>query len=63
LRGAFLVRRLRAPIAALYVRAASTANTDWAQIAALYAELYALNPSPVVRLVAAIAAAARTISK
>jgi predicted RNA polymerase sigma factor len=45
------------------VRAASTANTDWAQIAALYAELYALNPSPVVRLVAAIAAAARTISK
>jgi predicted RNA polymerase sigma factor len=45
------------------VRAASTANTDRAQIAALYAELYALNPSPVVRLVAAIAAAARTISK
>jgi RNA polymerase sigma-70 factor, ECF subfamily len=48
---------LQAAIAALHARAASIAETDWAQIAALYAALHALSPSPVVRLNHAIAVA------
>jgi RNA polymerase sigma-70 factor (ECF subfamily) len=46
---------LQAAIAALHARAASAADTDWAQIAALYAALHALSPSPVVRLNHAVA--------
>jgi RNA polymerase sigma-70 factor (ECF subfamily) len=46
---------LQAAIAALHARAATIADTDWRQIAALYAALDALNPSPVVRLNQAIA--------
>jgi RNA polymerase sigma-70 factor, ECF subfamily len=38
---------LQAAIAALHARANSAPDNDWPQIAALYAALYALNPSPV----------------
>jgi RNA polymerase sigma-70 factor, ECF subfamily len=48
---------LQAAIAALHARAASAADTDWAQIVALYAALHALSPSPVVRLNRAVAVA------
>lgn len=50
---------LQAAIAALHARAASPAETDWPQIAALYAALYAHQPSPVVRLNHAVAVAMR----
>ncbi len=33
------------------------ADTDWAQIATLYSQLYALNPSPIVALNRAVAVA------
>lgn len=46
---------LQAAIAACHARARSTADTDWAAIAALYAELAALTPSPVVELNRAVA--------
>jgi RNA polymerase sigma-70 factor (ECF subfamily) len=49
------VYSLQAAIAALHARAASVADTDWAQIANLYAALHVLNPSPVVRLNLAVA--------
>jgi RNA polymerase sigma-70 factor (ECF subfamily) len=48
---------LQAAIAALHARAASAADTDWAQIGALYAALHVLSPSPVVRLNQAVAVA------
>jgi RNA polymerase sigma-70 factor, ECF subfamily len=48
---------VQAAIAALHARAPSAAETDWAQIAALYAVLHALTPSPVVRLNQAVAVA------
>jgi RNA polymerase sigma-70 factor (ECF subfamily) len=48
---------LQAAIAALHARAESAADTDWAQIAALYAALHDLSPSPVVRLNYAVAVA------
>lgn len=51
------VYALQAAIAALHARAASFAATDWTQIAALYAALHALSPSPVVRLNHAVAVA------
>jgi len=46
---------LQAAIAACHARARSTDETDWAAIAALYAELAALAPSPVVELNRAVA--------
>ncbi|HSK61255.1 MAG TPA: DUF6596 domain-containing protein [Actinomycetospora sp.] len=46
---------LQAAIAACHARARSTDDTDWARIAALYAELAALTPSPVVELNRAVA--------
>lgn len=46
---------LQAAIAALHARAASAADTDWAQIAALYDGLQAVLPSPVVALNGAVA--------
>ncbi len=49
--------RLQATIAALHARAATAAETDWPAIAALYAELYAVAPSPVVALNHAVAVA------
>jgi RNA polymerase sigma-70 factor (ECF subfamily) len=48
---------VQAAIAALHTQAASTRETGWAQIAALYVALHALAPSPVVRLNHAVAVA------
>ena len=48
---------IQAAIAALHARAASIADTDWPQIAGLYVTLYALSPSPIVRLNHAVAVA------
>ncbi len=42
--------QLQAAIAALHAQGATAADTDWRQIAALYAELAKLNPSPVILL-------------
>jgi RNA polymerase sigma-70 factor (ECF subfamily) len=41
---------LQAAIAALHARAARAADTDWRQIAALYARLFVVQPAPVVML-------------
>ena len=49
--------RLQAEIAACHARARTAAETDWARIAALYSELSALTPSPVVELNRAVAVA------
>jgi RNA polymerase sigma-70 factor (ECF subfamily) len=51
------VYAVQAAIAALHGRAASAEQTDWPQIAALYATLCAWMPSPVVRLNHAVAVA------
>lgn len=48
---------LQAAIAALHAQAATAADTDWRQIAALYSLLLARQPSPVVALNRAIAVA------
>jgi RNA polymerase sigma-70 factor, ECF subfamily len=47
--------QVQAAIAATHARAASFAETDWAQIDALYAALERLQPSPVVTLNRAVA--------
>jgi RNA polymerase sigma-70 factor (ECF subfamily) len=49
--------QLQAAIAALHAESPSPADTDWAQIAALYAELRRRNPSPVVALNHSVAVA------
>jgi RNA polymerase sigma-70 factor (ECF subfamily) len=49
--------QVQAAIAACHATAAEAADTDWPQIAALYAELTRLTPSPVVELNRAIAVA------
>lgn len=49
--------QLQAAIAALHARAIQTGDTDWAQIAQLYAVLERLQPSPVVTLNRAVAVA------
>ena len=41
---------MQAAIACLHARAASAADTDWRQIAALYGTLANMAPSPMVRL-------------
>lgn len=46
---------LQAAIAACHARAATAEDTDWPRIAALYAQLAALLPSPVVELNRAVA--------
>jgi RNA polymerase sigma-70 factor (ECF subfamily) len=46
---------VQAAIAALHARAASHAETDWPQIAGLYAVLARIQPSPVVELNRAVA--------
>jgi RNA polymerase sigma-70 factor, ECF subfamily len=52
---------LQASIAALHANAKTAAQTDWPQIAALYAALLKLNPSPVIEVNRAVAVAmART---
>jgi predicted RNA polymerase sigma factor len=48
---------LQASIAACHARAPTPAETDWARIARLYAELARLAPSPVVDLNRAVAVA------
>jgi len=48
---------VQAAIAACHARARTAGETDWAGIAALYAELGALTPSPVVALNRALAVA------
>jgi RNA polymerase sigma factor (sigma-70 family) len=48
---------LQAAIAACHARAHSADETDWARIAALYADLAQLSPSPVVELNRAVAVA------
>lgn len=47
--------QIQAAIAALHAQATAPAQTDWPQIAALYAELAKLNPSPIVLLNRAVA--------
>lgn len=47
--------RLQAEIAACHARAHSASATDWTRIAALYAELMRVAPSPVVELNRAVA--------
>ena len=42
--------QLQAAISAVHAQSASWQETDWPQVQALYALLYQLNPSPVVRL-------------
>lgn len=49
--------QLQAAIAALHARAATAADTDWPQIAALYAALHRLQPTAIVELNAAVATA------
>ncbi|HVI24947.1 MAG TPA: RNA polymerase sigma factor [Xanthomonadaceae bacterium] len=48
---------LQAEIAACHARAARAEDTDWARIAALYAQLAARTPSPVIELNRAVAVA------
>jgi RNA polymerase sigma factor (sigma-70 family) len=48
---------IQARIAACHTRARTAAETDWARIAALYAELARLTPSPVIELNRAMAVA------
>lgn len=56
-RGAVGPYQLQAAIAALHDEAASTEETDWRQIVALYGVLMKLDPSPMVALNHAIAVA------
>jgi RNA polymerase sigma-70 factor (ECF subfamily) len=49
--------QIQAAIAGCHALAAEPADTDWAQIAGLYAELVRLTPSPVVELNRAVAVA------
>jgi RNA polymerase sigma-70 factor (ECF subfamily) len=56
-RGAAGPYQLQAAIAACHARAATVAETDWPQVAGLYALLEAQTPSPVVRLNRAVAVA------
>jgi RNA polymerase sigma-70 factor (ECF subfamily) len=53
------VYQLQAAIAALHAQAASAADTDWAEIVALYDELARRTASPVVELNRAVAVAMR----
>jgi RNA polymerase sigma-70 factor (ECF subfamily) len=60
--GAFAMRRpgpyqLQAEIAAIHARAPRAEDTDWPQIATLYAGLEAMTPSPVIALNRAVAVA------
>ncbi len=47
--------QVQAAIAAIHAQAPSHQDTDWSEIAALYAELWRLMPSPVVELNRAVA--------
>jgi len=50
---------LQAAIAAVHAQAGTSAQTDWAQIAALYDVLLRIEPSPIVELNRAVAIAMR----
>jgi RNA polymerase sigma-70 factor (ECF subfamily) len=50
---------VQATIAAVHSDAASAADTDWAQIVALYDLLLQMSPSPIVELNRAVAVAMR----
>jgi RNA polymerase sigma-70 factor (ECF subfamily) len=50
--GAF---QIQAAIAAVHTDAPTAADTDWAQIVALYDQLYAIQPNPIVALNRAVA--------
>jgi RNA polymerase sigma-70 factor (ECF subfamily) len=47
--------QIQAAIAAVHTDAATAADTDWSQIIALYDQLYAIAPNPVVALNRAVA--------
>ena len=47
--------QIQAAIAALHAEANSAENTDWRQIAMLYASLWRINPSPIILLNRAVA--------
>jgi RNA polymerase sigma-70 factor (ECF subfamily) len=49
------VWHLRAEIASLHATAPNTAETDWPRIVAVYDQLLAIDPSPVVELARAVA--------
>ena len=49
--------QLLAAINAVHTDAPTAADTDWGQIAALYTQLYAITPSPIVALNRAVAIA------
>ncbi|QIG45157.1 RNA polymerase sigma factor [Nocardioides anomalus] len=49
--------QLLAAVNAVHTDAPTAADTDWSQIAALYDQLYALSPSPIVALNRAVAVA------
>ena len=49
--------QVQAAIAALHAKAGDASSTDWAQIAALYGALYAMMPTAIVELNAAVAVA------
>jgi RNA polymerase sigma-70 factor (ECF subfamily) len=49
--------QLQAAIAAVHAQARAAEGTDWGRIAALYAELLEVSPSPVVALNRAVAVA------
>ncbi len=49
--------QVQAAIAALHCRAARPEETDWEEIAALYGELYRMEPTPVIALNRAVAVA------
>jgi len=51
------IYQLQAAIAAVHANAPSSDTTDWAEIAALYRELAAISPTPVVALNRAVAVA------
>jgi RNA polymerase sigma-70 factor (ECF subfamily) len=51
--------QIQAAINAVHSDAAAAADTDWDQIVALYDQLHAINPSPVVALNRAVAVAER----
>ena len=57
MRGARCRYELEAAIAAVHAQSASHEHTDWRQIAALYARLMELYPSPVIELNRAVAVA------
>ncbi|HEY5925806.1 MAG TPA: RNA polymerase sigma factor, partial [Kofleriaceae bacterium] len=57
LRGGAGAYSLQSAIAALHAQAERAADTDWRQIAALYAELYRRYPTPIVTLNHAVAIA------